>query len=234
MRRMSHLSETLLTSFRRKSALQDNRQIESHKSLAGLVQEEFFACMQRLSKVTGQGKQLLKLTTDVLETNIKVFRIVLDIQQYMSRLPAQVELEQPVQLLDALGKRAPFHLNFVRSVEALIVVLAVNFEKHGNGKEKIQSAEFVLQDAATKRDIDLTADWQTCFMPGRHVETSMIVPKRRDPDDPWVADPNCPRCRFACAKPDHLICEGCGLQFHTTFLLWNSSPDILACKRMPR
>jgi hypothetical protein len=50
-------------------------------------------------------------------TNVKVFQIVLQIQQFITRIPGQVERQQPVYLLDALGKTSPFHLEFVRSAE---------------------------------------------------------------------------------------------------------------------
>jgi hypothetical protein len=49
--------------------------------------------------------------------NIKVFQIVLEVQQAILRIPGQVERQQPVYLIDALGKHSPFHLEFVRSAE---------------------------------------------------------------------------------------------------------------------
>jgi hypothetical protein len=48
---------------------------------------------------------------------LKVFQIVLQIQQFVTRIPSQVERQQPVYLLDALGKSSPFHLEFIRSAE---------------------------------------------------------------------------------------------------------------------
>jgi hypothetical protein len=49
--------------------------------------------------------------------NIRVFQIVLEMQQTISRIPGQVDGQQPVYLIDALGKNSPFHLEFVRSAE---------------------------------------------------------------------------------------------------------------------
>lgn len=40
-----------------------------------------------------------------------------NIENFITRIPGQVELQQPVYLMDALGKMAPFHLEFVRSAE---------------------------------------------------------------------------------------------------------------------
>jgi hypothetical protein len=82
------------------------------------------------------GKQLLDLTTQIVyvssksasfpiiefkpyfrHTNLQVFQIVLDMQHIITRIPGQVERQQPVFLIDALGKASPFHLEFVRSAE---------------------------------------------------------------------------------------------------------------------
>jgi hypothetical protein len=48
---------------------------------------------------------------------VKVFQIVLQIQRLITTIPAQVERQEPVYLLDALGRTSPFHLEFVRSPE---------------------------------------------------------------------------------------------------------------------
>lgn len=42
-----------------------------------------------------------------------------NIQNVITRIPGQVERQQPVYLMDALGKIAPFHLEFVISVLGL-------------------------------------------------------------------------------------------------------------------
>lgn len=49
--------------------------------------------------------------------NIQVFQVVLNIQNFITHIPAQVERQQPVYLIDALGKQSPFHLEFIRSAE---------------------------------------------------------------------------------------------------------------------
>jgi hypothetical protein len=67
--------------------------------------------------------------------------------------------------------------------------LKVNFKKHGNGAKKIDSGEFAIQDSATKRDIDLKADWDLCFFPGQRVDMSMII--RRDHA---LQTSSCPKC----------------------------------------
>jgi hypothetical protein len=46
---------------------------------------------------------------------VKVFAIVLDIQNILKHIPGQVQRQQPVFLIDAMGKHSPFHLEFIRS-----------------------------------------------------------------------------------------------------------------------
>ena len=171
-----------------KTNLNEKKQDERHKSLAGKFQDGYFNCMQRLTAVFEQGKQLLDMTATVLRTNVKVFQIVLQIQQLITRIPGQVDRQQPVYLIDALGKTSPFHLEFVRSAEALVAVLRVNFKKHGNGAEKIERGEFAIQDYATKRDINLNTDWEICFTPGQRVVMSMIFQRE------LVPGITCPKC----------------------------------------
>lgn len=52
--------------YRSKTKINDDKQNERQKSLAGRVQEGYFSCMQRLIMVVGQGKQLLDMTSSIL------------------------------------------------------------------------------------------------------------------------------------------------------------------------
>jgi hypothetical protein len=83
-----------------------------------------------------QGKKLLVMTTQVMlvslelaethdyeltchrQTNIKVFQVVLDIQRIITTIPGQIDRQQPIYFIDALGRSSSFHLEFVRSPEA--------------------------------------------------------------------------------------------------------------------
>jgi hypothetical protein len=62
---------------------------------------------------------------------------------------------------------------FTPCEKALVSVLRINFREYGDGAEKIDKGEFVIQDLATKRDIDLGGNWDVCFRPGQTVEMSM-------------------------------------------------------------
>jgi hypothetical protein len=56
-----------------------------------------------------------------------------------------------------------------------VAVLKVNFKQHCNSAEKIEKGEFAIEDAATRRDIDLNTNWELCFSPGQRVEMSIIA-----------------------------------------------------------
>ncbi|KAH8761786.1 hypothetical protein F5882DRAFT_522938 [Hyaloscypha sp. PMI_1271] len=158
-----------------KTNMNENKQDQRQKSLAGRVQEGYFNCMQRLMVVVTQGQELLNMTSSILRTNVKIFQAVLQIQQTIVNIPTQVDRQQPVYMIDSVCRYSPFHLEFVRSAEALVAVLKVNFKHYGDCAERIEKGNFVIRDAATGRKIDLNTNWELCFSPGQRVEMSICV-----------------------------------------------------------
>jgi len=69
--------------------------------------------------------------------------------------------------------------------------LKINFRKYGNGAQKIERGEFALQDSGTGKDIDLTKDWEFCFLPGQKVDMSMIFNRNQYG---VIGNTNCPSC----------------------------------------
>ena len=163
---------------------QRKRQDEISQSLMSQSQLLSFEVMPALSVVAEGVKQSL-------QTMARIFATVLQIQRDMEQIPPQVQRQQPVFLLDACGRSAPFHLEFISSAEALIAVLAIKFERFGAG-EAVRRRDFALEYTGTKRDIDLRRDWELCFTPGQRVEMSMIF--RGAP----LETTTCPRCRSFC------------------------------------
>ncbi|KAH7348566.1 hypothetical protein BKA65DRAFT_500844 [Rhexocercosporidium sp. MPI-PUGE-AT-0058] len=195
---MGHTSiEMLLTTVQMGATRIDSKKSdEQHRTMAGKMQESYFGCMQRINLVlerisTGiqQGKQLLEMTAKVFQTNVQIFQIVIKIQDIITRIPGQVERQQPVFFVDALGRHMAFHLEFVLSAEALTSVLRSNFKSIGPGARKIEKGEFVIQDSSTKIDVDLTKPWETCFRPGQHADMSMVFKSK----EAWNIC--CPKCR---------------------------------------
>ena len=178
--------------------IQNTTQHQRQRSLTGMIQHSYLKSMQKWSCVSGhimtglqQSKQLLETSAKILKTNIRIFQVVLAIHDKLMKIPGQVERQQPVYLIDAFGRSSPFHLEFIRSPEALLAVLAVDFEKFGAGA-MIRDREFVLEDSLSKQDIDLDSDWDLCFFPGQQVEMSMILQHSS------TTDALCPRCENPC------------------------------------
>ncbi|PVH82988.1 hypothetical protein DL98DRAFT_570192 [Cadophora sp. DSE1049] len=193
--------------------IHDRRQDTQQKSLMAKVQEGYFNCMQRLVVAVDQGKQLHEMTTSVMQTVIKTFQIVLQIQGMITAIPGQVDRQQPVYMIDALGKTSHFNLEFVRSAEALVAVLKINFRKHSNAEDKIARGDFAIHDSATKQDVDLSRDWDLCFSPGQRVIMSIIL------DQSLESDTLCPKCRAAnrqggaTGNDIDIECFVCGLSY---------------------
>lgn len=178
------------------TTMQARRQDEGQKTLAGKIQEFSSQWLGRVSAISDgvnqsvqQGKALLEATTKIVQTNLRLFQMIFDVHQFILRVPSQVNRQQPVYMIDAFGKESPFHVEFVRSAEALIAILKVNFKSTRSGLRMIEHGEFVIEDDATKRDIDLASDWETCFFPGQRVSMSMVFTRSTE-----LPTPTCPGC----------------------------------------
>jgi hypothetical protein len=105
-------------------------------------------------------------------------------------VPSQVLLQKPVILLDAFGKTAPFHLDFIDSLDAFIAVLKIRSRQAGvkdGGLRKLDDREFYIQETERKRNIDITRPWGHVFRPGQNVDMSMVF--RR-----YLTPSACPEC----------------------------------------
>lgn len=134
-----------------------------------------------------EENDLRSLVTNVMESNVKIFTQVLQMQQQMSNIPAQVDLQQPILFEDAHGRKAPLHLEWVNSLAAFQAGLEARFQDVP-GLKKVKSMEYALQDVATKRKIDLTRSWESILRPGRRVNMSMVFPQTQ------AQSSSCPGC----------------------------------------
>ncbi len=93
--------------------------------------------------------------------------------------------------------------------QALKAVLRSNFERVPSGLRKIRNGEFVIQDAANGRVIDLSQSWEGCFAPGQRVDMRMVFHRAARKRN------TCPSCRRLCsAHQGHdSRCANCGLTF---------------------
>ncbi|KFY19074.1 hypothetical protein V491_04603 [Pseudogymnoascus sp. VKM F-3775] len=98
----------------------------------------------------------------------------------------------------------------VSPIGALISVLTVNFKKVGHGLKLIERGDFVIQDSATKKDVNLEMEWDLCFSPGQRVEMSMLCKRPTRPIN------NCPTCKayFGSSTEEYVECPNCELHVH--------------------
>lgn len=170
-------------------------QQSAQRSFDSQIQDGFSSCMRKLSilgnaliSISAQAQKCIENSRRIISMNIRVFQVVLNIQNLLMTIPGQVERQQPVYLNDALGRYSPFHLEFIKCPEALISVLSINFKWLGSASKKIQNGEFTVHDSRTKRDIDLSRPWDECFLPGQHVEMSMVFDRLAG------SGMSCPKC----------------------------------------
>ncbi|CAN9435241.1 unnamed protein product [Alternaria alternata] len=194
-----------------------NKQDSQYRSLASGIRDMSFQVMGMLATLTGnvaqsvqQGKALLELSAKVVQTNLRIFQMVHDIQLFMLKVPGQIQREQPVYLIDPLNKECPFHLEFVRSPDALLAVLKINLKDSGCGPAMIDRGEFAIEELGTQSLINLTESWDSCFYPGQRVAMSMIFKQ-------WQGDAksSCPRCGTEHQESTEklITCNTCGTIF---------------------
>lgn len=117
-----------------------------------------------LQETLRQNQELRKDTTDLRNQNDTLLHHVLEMKDLLRTqrcLPSQVLLQQPVVLHDALGRIAPFHLEFIDSIAAFLAVLQIRFEHVG--RPKISRLEFDLRDSARQKPIALRRLWKGVF-----------------------------------------------------------------------
>ncbi|MCJ1380867.1 hypothetical protein MMC17_003976 [Xylographa soralifera] len=181
-------------------------QSQAYKTVNQFIQEKSFECLQKLNFITSRISSGLQQGQRLIETGTQILQMVSRIHSIVTTIPGPIERQQPVYFIDALGKYAPFHLEFIRSPEALTAVLKANLSKIGSGPEKVDRGEFALQDTNTKRQIMLSDDWETCFFPGQCVDMSMIFYQNS------VRTITCSGCRtIQTGVEDN--CPICGLTF---------------------
>lgn len=137
--------------------------------------------MNKLSNITSvlaqtaqQGKALLESSNQIIQTNIRIFVLIHDIHALVFRIPGQVQRQQPIYFLDPFNREMPFHLEFIRSKEALLAVLKVNLKDTGCGPAMIDRGQFAIEDRSTKESVNLHDSWDLCFYPGQKVAMSMV------------------------------------------------------------
>jgi uncharacterized protein YhaN len=138
-----------------------------------------------------QTHDLQVIMQKVLETNMKIFQLILEMQKFQQKqIPLQVDRQQPVYFEDAHGRIAPFHTEFINSREAFQAVMEVRFG-HVPGLKMVQRNQYIVKELNSKRKLNLQAPWESVFLPGRKVVMSMVFQM------PQTTTTSCPGCQSA-------------------------------------
>ncbi|KAF2692026.1 lytic polysaccharide monooxygenase [Lentithecium fluviatile CBS 122367] len=160
-------------------SIRGRKREEQRDNLASQVQGVSKILMKAivyLSKTLDRGfRDVVQAITSTSSANKQLqMQILAHTQKLVTMIPAQMSFPEPVYFTDAFGRCTPFHLNFVQGTEILISFLRHNCEQAGADVRKIDRGQFVLEDAVTKRVIDLRRGWESCFRPGQRVEMSIV------------------------------------------------------------
>jgi hypothetical protein len=169
-----------------------------HTSMMRSLQVFTFQIMHKLDTVARnvaqsvqQGKALLDASAQAVSSNLQVFNMVQTLQGPVLYTNPQLCRQQPVYLIDPWNKESPFHLEFIRSADALLSVVKANFRTAECNERLIDRGDFVIEEMGTQAAIDLTKPWVSCFSPGQRVAMSVIF--RQTQKVPAQAS-SCPKC----------------------------------------
>lgn len=179
-------------------AINAETQRKQYASLAGRIQTLSFQVMSRLQIISdaviqnvAQSTSLMQICETVLHTDLRVFQMVHDIHLFITRIPGQVQRQQPVYFIDPFNRETPFHLEFIRSAEALRAVLAVNFKALDCDPTVIDRGDFVIEELGSRRTIDLAEKWELIFYPNQRVAMSIVLREKEF----GKTKNHCPRCQ---------------------------------------
>lgn len=82
-------------------------------------------------------------------------------------------------------------MNIANEYQVLIYALKERYSE--SGARKVDQGKFVITDAKTSRDIDLTREWKRCFRPGQRVNMSLFF------ENAYTKTTTCPSCQAHCA-----------------------------------
>jgi hypothetical protein len=92
----------------------------------------------------------------------------------LSPLVERLLTGEPFILEDAIGCKAPVHLQFINSWDVLHAVLKVRFRAI-QAADKVSRNEYCFQDRATGREVVRTRPWEGAFLPGQRVDMSFVL-----------------------------------------------------------
>lgn len=135
------------------------------------------------------GQELKSIMQKIFIVNLATYKTMLDMR---GALPSHLErslYQEPFILEDGIGRIAPVHMQFINSWDAFDSVLESRF-RNMQGHLMVQNKEYVIEESATRRDIDRSRPWEASFLPGQKCVMSMLF------NEPVNSTSSCPRCQL--------------------------------------
>jgi hypothetical protein len=149
--------------------------------------------MDRLEWLQKLGTELKRFMSDIITGNIAIYREIVALRSAFSKQVDRPLTEDPFMLEDAIGRIAPVHLRFINSWSAFQAVMEIRFEGK-QGVLKICRKEYILQDMATGREVDMSLNFEDAFLPGQKVTMSLVF-RHTSSEHTAQTTTTCPRCK---------------------------------------
>lgn len=178
----------------------------------------------RLDWLRQLGSELKGLMRRAVAINIATYHAVVSIQAALPSRLERVLIEEPFILEDPIGRIAPVHLQFVTSWEAFHAVMEKRFFNL-QGFRKLQQRKYVLQDRATRREIDQARPWRRAFLPGQRVEMAFIF-QSGDEEDSNATNTTCPACQTPSESTSdtEIHCQNCSIWYRRITVVQEVEP----------
>ncbi|KAL1607942.1 hypothetical protein SLS60_002881 [Paraconiothyrium brasiliense] len=156
------------------------------------------------------GHDLKALMLKIMAVNLvtyaavdKIQKSVLNIEQNMPTLMRPITTERIFYLEDAIGRVSTITLDFITSWDALLAVLEVRFQGKP-GLKKVLKKEYAIQNRATRKDVDVSQNWESTFLPGLWFDMDMIFQEVQEEGSNDPTGDTCPRCQARSNQPPGL------------------------------
>jgi hypothetical protein len=115
----------LLTSYRAREIryLTKSLQEKQNEIPRGVEYEQVDQMSYMLQDMSLQQRKSFNILSQQYDRSVQAFEDVRSMPQIQKEVPPRIMLQQPVIPLDACGKIAPFHLEFVDSLEVFVAVM---------------------------------------------------------------------------------------------------------------
>lgn len=173
--------------------------LEENKELISTGNSLAARMMDRLEWIQKLGSELKRFMSHVIAGNVAIYREVLALHSAFLKHVDRPLGEDPFILEDAIGRVAPVHLRFINSWKAFQAVMEIRFQGK-QGLKKICRKEYVLQESATGREVDLSLEFDDAILPGQKITMSLVF-KRDATDQSTQTMAHCPRCNMISEQP---------------------------------